>query len=125
MKHEWHWKLEDSTIYSADFEHDAGLRLTGDFGSDQQKTEYAEALVAKLNACAEADRESHLSRLVDLYAKALGHVLWIKDCGIDGRDPADGVFKNFPEAERDAMYRVAKEALEGKDCCGTSAQEVK
>jgi len=46
----------------------------------------------------------------DQLADALRHVLWIKDCGVDGRDE-NGVFRNFPESERDAMYNIAKDAL--------------
>ena len=50
--------------------------------------------------------ERRLLRVED----ALRHILWIKECGIDGRDE-HGVFRNWPESERDAMYRIAKEAL--------------
>jgi len=46
----------------------------------------------------------------DQLADALRHILWIKECGVDGRDE-HGVFRNFPETERDAMYSIAKEAL--------------
>ena len=42
--------------------------------------------------------------------KALSHILWIKDCGVDARDE-HGVFRNYPETERDAMYDLAKSAL--------------
>ena len=41
---------------------------------------------------------------------ALRHILWVKDCGIDATDE-HGVFRNHPDAERDAMYRIAKDAL--------------
>ena len=43
-------------------------------------------------------------------AEALNHVVWVKYCGIDGRD-ADGVYKNFPAQERDSMYDIALKAL--------------
>jgi len=42
--------------------------------------------------------------------KALWHILWIKDCGIDGTDET-GTFRNWPETERDTMYDIAKAAL--------------
>jgi hypothetical protein len=51
---------------------------------------------------------------LDLHNKAidaLKHILWIKDIGIDGTDET-GKFRNWPESERDAMYKVAKNTLE-------------
>lgn len=46
----------------------------------------------------------------DKFEKALKHVQWIKDCGIDGKDE-HGVSRNFADAERDQMYRIATEAV--------------
>lgn len=42
--------------------------------------------------------------------EALGHIQWIKDCGVDGKDE-HGVFRNFPDTERDAMYDIATKAI--------------
>jgi hypothetical protein len=41
--------------------------------------------------------------------EALRHIMWIKDCGIDGR--VDGSWMNFAAQERDEMYKIAKLAL--------------
>jgi hypothetical protein len=41
---------------------------------------------------------------------ALKHIMWIKDCGVDGTDET-GKFRNFPETERNAMYEIAKNSL--------------
>lgn len=56
-------------------------------------------------------RKRVAQELVENYRDALKHILWVKDCGIDGTDE-HGVFRNWPEQERDAMYKIAKEALE-------------
>lgn len=42
--------------------------------------------------------------------EALNHIVWIPYCGIDGPDET-GVYKNWPEEERDAMYKIAVETL--------------
>lgn len=51
------------------------------------------------------DVASLLSESAARYREALSHIIWIKDCGIDSSRG------NHPDAERDAMYRIAKEAL--------------
>lgn len=45
-----------------------------------------------------------------IYKGALEHILWIRDCGIDGPDES-GVTRNWPTEERDRMYHIAKLAL--------------
>lgn len=47
---------------------------------------------------------------IETLADALNHVVWVKYCGIDGRDE-EGVYRNFPDEERDKMYDVAVQAL--------------
>ena len=55
------------------------------------------------------------SAIIKLHGKleeakeALQHILWIKDCGIDSMDSGDWV--NHSDAERDAMYNIAIEAV--------------
>ena len=58
-------------------------------------------------------RKRHAQQLVSKYCEALKHIMWVKDCGIDGED-GTGVFRNWPEQERDLMYKIAKEALQGE-----------
>ena len=55
--------------------------------------------------------------------EALSHILWIKDCGIDATDE-HGVFRNFPEEERDHMYRLAKDALAALDAAAIRASSL-
>jgi hypothetical protein len=60
--------------------------------------------------------ERHLLSQVVLYVEALqdalGQVQWTRDCGIDGVDPdRPGQLRNFPAAERDAMYDIAAAAV--------------
>ena len=42
--------------------------------------------------------------------EALNHIVWVSYCGIDGQDEL-GVYRNWPEQERDLMYKIAVEAL--------------
>jgi hypothetical protein len=42
--------------------------------------------------------------------EALRHIMWIKDCGIDGRDES-GTWMNFASQERNEMYKIAQLAL--------------
>jgi hypothetical protein len=65
----------------------------------------AQARIAELEKAFAA----HLTCIVGL-ERALSHILWIKDCGVDGTDET-GTFRNWPEMERDAMYDIAKSAL--------------
>lgn len=67
--------------------------------------------LARAEAASTASERVMPSKREELLADALRHILWIKDCGIDGTDE-HGVFRNWPETERDSMYVVAKEALE-------------
>lgn len=53
------------------------------------------------------------AREIERLQKALSHIKWIKDCGIDGRDET-GVYRNWPETERDTMYEIAEKALRGE-----------
>lgn len=62
---------------------------------------------------AENRAESAEARCEEL-RKALEHIRWIKDGGVDGRDE-HGVFRNFPETERDAMYEIAGRALQSEE----------
>ena len=73
-------------------------RLTEQAGVDKSFIEQYQLQVATLSAEGK------------VIAEALNHVVWVKYCGIDGRD-ADGVYKNFPAQERDSMYDIALKAL--------------
>lgn len=53
-----------------------------------------------------------LGHRVGVLEGALKHIMWIKDGGVDGTDE-HGVFRNFPETERDAMYEIARTTLAG------------
>jgi hypothetical protein len=57
--------------------------------------------------------EDELKVRVAALEKALDHILWVKDCGIDGTDET-GTFRNWPETERDQMYDIAKVALKSR-----------
>jgi hypothetical protein len=70
-----------------------------------------------------ADALAHLSAEVArfrtrmlLFENALGHIRWIKDCGIDSVTDA-GLLHNHADAERDAMYEIAGKVLAGLPCC--------
>lgn len=71
--------------------------------------EWKDAAIAEWNKRAETSR-SEIGGREAAYKEALRHILWIKDCGIDGKGE-DGNLVNFPDAERDAMYLIAQEAL--------------
>lgn len=61
--------------------------------------------------CRTLEDELAQERAARLAAEAaLKHILWIKDCGVDARDE-HGVFRNYPDVERDSMYDIAKKAL--------------
>ena len=51
---EWSISGDAARIYSADFTHDACLQLHGDFGSQQDRVAYAQAICDKLNHKADA-----------------------------------------------------------------------
>ena len=48
----WTVEHEGRHLYSADFEHDVCLEITGDFAGDAGRIEYAEWLAEVLNAAA-------------------------------------------------------------------------
>jgi hypothetical protein len=60
---------------------------------------------------AAADKIERLTAENSVLSEALNHVIWVKYCGIDGRD-TDGVYKNFPEQERNSMYDIALKVLQ-------------
>jgi hypothetical protein len=61
--------------------------------------------------CTEAaDTLSAQQQEIERLRKALSHIRWIKDCGIDSVNDA-GLLHNHPDEERDAMYRIARAAL--------------
>jgi hypothetical protein len=53
----------------------------------------------------------HLDGMIDFYVDALRKIQWQKDCGIDSIDPKTKQMINHADAERDAMYRIATEAV--------------
>lgn len=50
----------------------------------------------------------------DRLREALAHIKWIKDGGVHATDE-HGVFRNYPDVERDAMYQLAVAALAQKE----------
>ena len=67
----------------------------------------AEAYNKLLNHARQLERQNAELR------EALEHILWIKDCGIDGTNEK-GEFVNWSAQERDEMYKVSKDALARK-----------
>lgn len=64
----------------------------------------AEGLHSKADIAAElAFRDIRIAALED----AMREIQWQKDCGCDGKDPATGVWTNYADVERDAMYEIA------------------
>lgn len=45
----WAASNDGRRLYSDDFHHDASLTISGDFGSDETRKDYAEELVRRLN----------------------------------------------------------------------------
>lgn len=43
------WSAKDGMVYSDDFAHDVGLKVSGDFESAEQRAAYARTIAAKLN----------------------------------------------------------------------------
>lgn len=82
-KAKWHYSPIDGAIYSSDFEHDAGLTLTGDFADDEQKAIYAEKLCALLNAQSGPNRSALLAGVSDLPG-LIGALESQKQCDPDG-----------------------------------------
>ncbi len=71
---EWHRKESegyDVVLCSEDFTHDAALRLSGDFESDEQRMEYAQDLCDKLNA--HDDLLTEVIHIIEAYQVPVGN----------------------------------------------------
>jgi len=79
--------------------------LTGKLEAAEQHVRIARDATEREHAtCMQAERRA------DALAQALSKIRWINDCGVD--TVVNGELVNGPVIERDAMYRIAGEALD-------------